>query len=59
MCIMYVCVAGRTVLIIAHRLSTIREADQIAVIHKGQLREVYIHTYIIFTCVSHCACLLY
>lgn len=34
---------GRTVLIIAHRLSTIRGADQIAVIHKGALKEVGSH----------------
>ena len=31
---------GRTVLVIAHRLSTIQNADCIAVLHKGQLREV-------------------
>ena len=31
---------GRTVLIIAHRLSTIQGADQIAVLHRGKLREV-------------------
>ena len=31
---------GRTVLVIAHRLSTIQNADTIAVMHKGQLREV-------------------
>ena len=31
---------GRTVLVIAHRLSTIQDADCIAVLHKGQLREV-------------------
>ena len=31
---------GRTVLVIAHRLSTIRDADSIAVMHKGTLREV-------------------
>ena len=31
---------GRTVLVIAHRLSTIRDADCIAVLHKGKLREV-------------------
>jgi ABC-type multidrug transport system fused ATPase/permease subunit len=28
------------VLVIAHRLSTIQNADCIAVLHKGQLREV-------------------
>ena len=31
---------GRTVLVIAHRLSTIQDADCIAVLHRGQLREV-------------------
>lgn len=31
---------GRTVLVIAHRLSTIQDAHHIAVLHKGQLREV-------------------
>ena len=31
---------GRTVLVIAHRLSTIQDADCIAVLHKGKLREV-------------------
>ena len=31
---------GRTVLVIAHRLSTIQNADCIAVVHRGQLREV-------------------
>ena len=33
---------GRTVLIIAHRLSTIQDADCIAVLHRGKLREVSI-----------------
>lgn len=27
-------------MVIAHRLSTIKDADQIAVIHKGKLKEV-------------------
>ena len=31
---------GRTVLVIAHRLRTIRNADCMAVVHRGQLREV-------------------
>ena len=31
---------GRTVLVIAHRLSTIQNANCIAVVHRGQLREV-------------------
>jgi len=35
--------AGKTVLVIAHRLSTIRDADQIAVLHQGQLKEVKCH----------------
>ena len=30
---------GRTSLAIAHRLSTVRDADQILVMHKGQIRE--------------------
>ena len=31
---------GRTVLVIAHRLSTIKNADQIAVIDRGQIVEL-------------------
>ena len=38
---------GRTVLVIAHRLSTIQDADCIAVLHRGSLREVSSSTYII------------
>ena len=36
-------VEGRTSLIIAHRLSTVQRADQIIVMHKGQLREMGTH----------------
>ena len=32
-------IEGRTSVIIAHRLSTIQRADQIIVMHKGQVRE--------------------
>jgi ABC-type multidrug transport system fused ATPase/permease subunit len=31
---------GRTVLVIAHRLSTIKDADAIAVLHKGSVAEI-------------------
>lgn len=34
---------GRTAVVIAHRLSTVREAHQIAVLHKGELREIGSH----------------
>jgi len=30
---------GRTSIVIAHRLSTIQKADQILVLHKGEIRE--------------------
>jgi ATP-binding cassette subfamily B protein len=32
-------ITGRTSIVIAHRLSTVQRADQILVMHKGQLRE--------------------
>lgn len=35
---------GRTVVIVAHRLSTVRNADQIIVLEKGEIREVGDHT---------------
>jgi ATP-binding cassette subfamily B protein len=34
---------GRTSVVIAHRLSTVREANKIAVLHKGELRELGTH----------------
>ena len=34
---------GRTSVLIAHRLSTIQQADEILVMHKGQLREMGTH----------------
>lgn len=35
---------GRTVLVIAHRLSTIQDADTIAVVHQGKIRETGSHS---------------
>ncbi len=35
--------AGRTTITIAHRLSTIRDAEQIAVLHQGQIIELGDH----------------
>jgi ABC-type multidrug transport system fused ATPase/permease subunit len=34
---------GRTAIVIAHRLATVREANRIAVLHKGKLRELGSH----------------
>jgi len=36
-------ITGRTSIVIAHRLSTVQRADQILVMHKGQLREQGTH----------------
>jgi ATP-binding cassette subfamily B protein len=36
-------VVGRTSVVIAHRLSTVQRAEQIIVMHKGQLREMGTH----------------
>ena len=36
-------IEGRTSVVIAHRLSTVQRADEILVMHKGQLREMGSH----------------
>lgn len=46
MCIL-LSLLGRTVLVIAHRLSTIQDADTIAVVHQGKIREVHYKKYAI------------
>ena len=38
---------GRTCVVIAHRLSTIRNADCIAIIHRGEVKEVGTHSELI------------
>jgi ATP-binding cassette subfamily B protein len=40
---------GRTVVIVAHRLSTVKNADQIIVLHKGEIAEVGTHTDLVST----------
>ena len=34
---------GKTVLIVAHRLSTVKHADQIIVLHQGEIQECGTH----------------
>ncbi|MCL2073699.1 MAG: peptidase domain-containing ABC transporter [Marinilabiliaceae bacterium] len=34
---------GRTVIVVAHRLSTVKNADQIVVLHKGEVAEIGTH----------------
>jgi ATP-binding cassette, subfamily B, bacterial len=34
---------GRTVIVVAHRLSTVKNADQIVVLHKGEITEIGTH----------------
>lgn len=40
---------GRTVVVVAHRLSTVQYADQIVVMHKGEIAEVGTHAELIGT----------
>ena len=39
---------GRTVLVIAHRLSTVRNADQIVVLHQGEIVETGTHSELVY-----------
>jgi ATP-binding cassette subfamily B protein len=38
---------GRTSLVVAHRLSTIQSVDKIIVMHKGEIREIGTHQYLL------------
>ena len=43
-------VRGRTVVVIAHRLSTVKNADQIVVLHEGEVAETGTHDQLVANC---------